>query len=133
MVRSTSLLTSAVWCRPRAVDAGRWSAWRRCRLRRSARRASRAARSRPTASGSVVMTANLLVEVGVGDLSQPLQRLAELSHPARPEVVGPLLLDALLLGPRQGEDLQGEWGQPDQPRPTVGRVGDALDVAGPLE
>ena len=52
-VRSTSLLIRAVWCRPRAEDAGRWSTGRRCWSRRRARATSRAGRSRFVVSDGV--------------------------------------------------------------------------------
>src|SRR5918998_1864191 len=45
MVRSTSLLISAVWCRPRAVDAGRWPVGRRYLSRMRSRSALITARS----------------------------------------------------------------------------------------
>ena len=67
--------------------------------------------------------------VGVGDLAQLHQPLAQLPRELGAEVLGPLLLDSDHDMHGLGRGLAPACGHPDQPRPTVARVGHPLDQA----
>jgi hypothetical protein len=66
--------------------------------------------------------------VRVGDLTQPGEYLAELSHAPLAEVLGPLSFDLGDEGRRKGERLAATFGDPYQPCAGIGGVGNALDV-----
>jgi hypothetical protein len=70
--------------------------------------------------------------VGVGDLTQPLERRAQLGGGLLPQVGRPLGLHLRLDPAGHRDHLPATLGHLHQPRPGVGGVGHPADVAAPL-